>query len=156
MALVHKAKLTHYLSPTTKHVKDFFHSVTSLYSEGCHTDLNLVCGRPDSDQKASTKSKSDGPFEKSETASTGASENSDAMIEEDRPASSDSELKGDCEEDVSGKTGLDSPSPAFRCFKTHQVRDSSGIDQGWMPNLSSAFMLPWDEQLPVNKQTARA
>ncbi|TRY63927.1 hypothetical protein TCAL_14296 [Tigriopus californicus] len=121
MALVHKAKLTHYLSPTTKHVKEFFHSVTSLYSEGCHTDLNLVCGRPDSDHKGSSKSKSDGPLEKSETASTGASENSDPLNEEDRPASRDLELKGDSEEDVSGKTGLDSSSPAFRCFKTHQL-----------------------------------
>ncbi len=42
MALVHHAKLTHYFSPSKLCLTDFYNSVTELYEEQAHTDLNVV------------------------------------------------------------------------------------------------------------------
>jgi hypothetical protein len=42
MALVHRAKLTHYFSPSKLHLTDLFSCITDLYEEQSHTDLNLV------------------------------------------------------------------------------------------------------------------
>ena len=47
MALVHRAKLTHYFAPSAQHLGDFFQSLTSLYAEQQHTDLVLVAGGVD-------------------------------------------------------------------------------------------------------------
>ena len=44
MALVHRAKVTHYFSPSPQHLGSFFRSLTSLYAEQRHTDLLLVAG----------------------------------------------------------------------------------------------------------------
>ncbi len=42
MALVHRAKVTHYFSPSRKHLAAFFNSVTELFAQQCHTDLVVV------------------------------------------------------------------------------------------------------------------
>ena len=47
MALVHRAKVTHYFSPSPRQLSTFFRSVTSLYAEQCLTDLIVVAGGVD-------------------------------------------------------------------------------------------------------------
>ncbi len=49
MALVHRAKLTHYFSPSPQHLGSFFRSLTSLYGEQRHCDLKLVAGEAEED-----------------------------------------------------------------------------------------------------------
>ncbi len=44
MALVHRAKLTHYFSPSKQHLGSFFRSLTGLYGEQRHCDLKIVAG----------------------------------------------------------------------------------------------------------------
>ena len=44
MALVHRAKLTHYFSPSTSHLSAFFGALTSLYGQQRHCDLKIVAG----------------------------------------------------------------------------------------------------------------
>jgi len=44
MALVHRAKMTHYFSPSEKHLNGFFRKLTRLYGEQSHTDLTIVAG----------------------------------------------------------------------------------------------------------------
>ncbi len=46
MALVHRAKLTHYFSPSSQHLGSFYRSLTALYGEQRHCDLKLVAGGP--------------------------------------------------------------------------------------------------------------
>lgn len=42
MALVHKTKVTHFFSPSAKHVAGVFRAITQLYEEQAHTDLTLI------------------------------------------------------------------------------------------------------------------
>ena len=71
MSVIHKAKLTHYFQPSKGQLTAFFGSVTQLYGEGAHTDLQLVCRQAPKFVKVRRKKKKEESEKKEEESETG-------------------------------------------------------------------------------------